>query len=424
MNPTFRLLVVEDDDVDRQAVTRALRRSSISYELGGSGAAGDGAPRVVGESNVLAMAAQGLPHQALRYLVEMASNGSEALAVLERTPIDLVITDLRMPVMDGFELLAAMMHRFPGVPVIVLTSMGDPITQSRIASSGACAFLDKPIDSQQLTERIELHLARSAAGNVRGIALPSFLQLLSSERKSCCLRLRYSDREGLLFFEHGQLVHAEAGEEKGEELIYSLLAGDETPWIEIQAFRRPAEITIKRQLTHLLLEAARLADEDGRFEGEMEEDRAFEAFASQIAPPLDHPERLDPLAAELVQVALKRASHIQGLGSAAVVAVESGRVLGQVGRTESGFAERAGAAAEMMRLLESVQHRLNPSDDFDELMLSSRPQILLARRLPIEHSAFLILCFEGANPNLGLARLELREIHRELRTSNRAQLAA
>src|SRR5690348_6023566 len=59
------------------------------------------------------------------YRVECATNGREALALLDTLAADAIITDLRMPVMDGFELLRTLNVRSSFIPAIVLTSFGD-----------------------------------------------------------------------------------------------------------------------------------------------------------------------------------------------------------------------------------------------------------------------------------------------------------
>jgi CheY-like chemotaxis protein len=52
--------------------------------------------------------------------------GKEAVQILDATGVDLVVTDLRMPKMDGFELLAHMSGNYPDIPVIVMTAYGTP----------------------------------------------------------------------------------------------------------------------------------------------------------------------------------------------------------------------------------------------------------------------------------------------------------
>jgi CheY-like chemotaxis protein len=84
--------------------------------------------------------------------VEEVSNGVEALGKLSTRPFSMVLTDLEMPRMDGFELLAEM-RRSPAlaaVPVIVASTESRPTTSRRALALGARAFLAKPIDQDEL----------------------------------------------------------------------------------------------------------------------------------------------------------------------------------------------------------------------------------------------------------------------------------
>src|SRR2546421_521896 len=73
-----------------------------------------------------------------------AGDGREAIAVLGAQPVHLVVTDLRMPDVDGFELLAHLRRSRPGLPVILMTGLGTAETASRLGSSGALECLAKP----------------------------------------------------------------------------------------------------------------------------------------------------------------------------------------------------------------------------------------------------------------------------------------
>jgi DNA-binding NtrC family response regulator len=73
--------------------------------------------------------------------------------------IDLVITDLRMPVIDGMRVMECIKRRNPHVPVIVITAFGDPSVRERAAELGAAAFLEKPIDTAHLLDAIQKALA-------------------------------------------------------------------------------------------------------------------------------------------------------------------------------------------------------------------------------------------------------------------------
>jgi two-component system response regulator HydG len=79
-----------------------------------------------------------------------ARSGQEALAVLAQASFDVVLTDVRMPAMDGLQLCERVTHVQPGVPVIVVTGRGDMQTAIDAMRAGAYDFLVKPVDSELL----------------------------------------------------------------------------------------------------------------------------------------------------------------------------------------------------------------------------------------------------------------------------------
>ena len=87
------------------------------------------------------------------YQVECAGNGNEALTLLEKDKFDLVLSDISMPGIDGYELLTHVRSDFPSMPVILMTgnfSLGAPTS-----CSGANAFFLKPLDLEKLSHKIE-----------------------------------------------------------------------------------------------------------------------------------------------------------------------------------------------------------------------------------------------------------------------------
>src|SRR5215469_8649671 len=68
---------------------------------------------------------------------------------------DLIITDLRMPILGGQTILGAITVARPDLPVIVITAFGNPELKAECLRAGAAAFLEKPLDTQQLLEAIE-----------------------------------------------------------------------------------------------------------------------------------------------------------------------------------------------------------------------------------------------------------------------------
>src|SRR3990170_5913136 len=81
-------------------------------------------------------------------------NGRIDKEILETLPVDLVVTDLKMAEMDGLELLAYIRKNNPYIPVIVMTAFGNPELENWLRSLGVFAYLEKPIDFIELTNKI------------------------------------------------------------------------------------------------------------------------------------------------------------------------------------------------------------------------------------------------------------------------------
>ena len=79
-----------------------------------------------------------------------AADGQEAWKIINKNTIDLVITDLRMPVMSGYELLKKINAAYPTLPVIVLTGHGSIEDAVQAMRDGAVDFFTKPVDLDHL----------------------------------------------------------------------------------------------------------------------------------------------------------------------------------------------------------------------------------------------------------------------------------
>jgi CheY-like chemotaxis protein/anti-sigma regulatory factor (Ser/Thr protein kinase) len=99
--------------------------------------------------------------------VRYAIHGAEALAQIEASPPDLVVTDLIMPQMDGLELVAAVRARFPLVPVILITSKGSEEIAVKALQQGASSYVPKRLVAQSLLETVQSVSAVSSAHRCR-----------------------------------------------------------------------------------------------------------------------------------------------------------------------------------------------------------------------------------------------------------------
>jgi len=98
-----------------------------------------------------------------------ATNGAEALECLERNPVDLILLDMKMPVMDGRETLAEMARRggrIGATPVIMLTANAAPEDRARFLALGVAGYIAKPVKKSVLLSEIR----RVAADQLSGAA--------------------------------------------------------------------------------------------------------------------------------------------------------------------------------------------------------------------------------------------------------------
>ena len=100
-----------------------------------------------------------------------ARNGKEALDILDITHIDLIISDIMMPRMDGIRLLTDIREANMKMPVLLITAKGSYDDKNKGFSSGADDYMVKPIDIKELVLRVNALLRRSKIANERQLRI-------------------------------------------------------------------------------------------------------------------------------------------------------------------------------------------------------------------------------------------------------------
>ncbi|MCD7917179.1 MAG: response regulator transcription factor [Clostridiales bacterium] len=109
-----------------------------------------------------------------RYHILEAANGQDALDVLEHEHIDLLIVDIQMPVMDGYELMRTLREAGDMTPAIMLTAMNTFAHKKEGFAVGIDDYMTKPIDYDELIWRIEAILRRAQIANEQKIVIGDF----------------------------------------------------------------------------------------------------------------------------------------------------------------------------------------------------------------------------------------------------------
>ena len=117
----LKVLVVDDSAVIRKVIIRALSQTGLSLDE-----------------------------------VQQAADGNEGLAILRASKIDLVLSDINMPNMDGIQMLAAMQEEpsLKTIPVIMITTEGSPAKVMDAAKLGARGLVRKPFVAEQIRQKM------------------------------------------------------------------------------------------------------------------------------------------------------------------------------------------------------------------------------------------------------------------------------
>ncbi|HKV10759.1 MAG TPA: response regulator [Thermoanaerobaculia bacterium] len=368
------------------------------------------------EPTVLFALSEGLGDKKKGLKVATAGNGREAVELLESERVDLVLTDLRMPDMDGFELLTYIRRNFANLPVIIMTALGNSEAQGRLGSDSGFEILTKPFNVPALKQRISEMLGQRVKGRVENLTLASFLQLLEMERKTCTLSVTSLGRRGRLHFKSGRLTSAATGDLEGQAAALEIVTWEHAD-IEISDNVPPGEPTIETPLRFLLMEGMRLKDEQEGGVAPPDVDLEPDEVLQISAPPSSMaPNRAVPDLAARISDSLKKAKSIKGSAALLLAEIASGSVIGAVGASagvDLGTATSV-AMAQLLRQKQRVTEQLGLNDPVQEILLTSAERYYLARSLGLGDGYFLLLILDRDKANLARAQLDLVAIERDL----------
>lgn len=220
------------------------------------------------------------------FSVHRASNGFKAIELLQKSEIDILVSDIKMPEMSGLELLQKTRVIFPQLPVIFLTAYGTIPDAVDAVKAGAVDYLTKPFDGKDLVRKIEHIFAtappqpiNSQAGNIEGIVWGNSPAMI--ELKELLLKVAASNANVLILGESG------VGKECVARMLHNYSPRKNKPYMVVDCGSTPSGILeselfghVKGSFTHAindkkgLIEAAQggtlFLDEVGNISQEMQ----------------------------------------------------------------------------------------------------------------------------------------------------------
>jgi len=198
--------------------------------------------------------------------IHTASSGARAMAMLESQPFQLLISDLKMPKMDGLQVLSIVRRKYPELRTVVLTSVHDEEFRSRVYALGVDLFWQKPGSPQEIkmfTDCIESLLGREIRPGFRGLQSKSLVDIIQLEclsQSSSVLRITNGPLSGRIWINGGELTDAETDGARGEEAFRKILSW-KTGGFETMPAEPNRPQTIFKAHSALLLETAQAFDE-------------------------------------------------------------------------------------------------------------------------------------------------------------------
>jgi CheY-like chemotaxis protein len=214
-----------------------------------------------------------------------ANSGARALAMLETDTFRLFICDLKMPKMDGIQVLSVVRRKFPELRTVALTAVHDEQFRSRVYAIGVDLFWHKPTNEQEtkmFLDCLESLLGQEAETGFRGVQSKSLVDIVQLEclsQSSAVLRITNGPLTAKIWIQDGEVVDASADDLRGEEAFRKVLS-----WRAGTFETLPAEPsrprTIFKSYNGLLLESAQAIDES---RGEASPSQASAQISGQLA---------------------------------------------------------------------------------------------------------------------------------------------
>ncbi|MBW1989604.1 MAG: response regulator [Deltaproteobacteria bacterium] len=369
------------------------------------------------ERSLLLSMAEGLEAFVPDFKVHTASNGKEAMEVFDHREVDILVTDLRMPEVEGFELLEWACAKKPGLPAIVLSAFVTPRIEEKLKEMGAWEVLVKPLDFKMLAASIQSIMDRRGEGPPGAAPpedLPGLLVHLEKEGSSALVDVRGAGGAGYFLVSRGEVLDAACGRLSGEEAALCMLRWEDAASMvkppPAERFERNIFVdadTLVRRALGSAEEAAKPMDEAGRLTAS---DLDFLARLRDPAQPRDPDRRERPPASEpsldsktsraLTEILAVMAEDLEQVGLLAVVDFRGGVLAshGPWSREKADLGSGLAHALDRVRLV-VVGAGLG---SLEEMMVETSEAWVLVRRAGAE--AFLALAL-GKDATLGNARM-------------------
>ncbi len=216
-------------------------------------------------------------HRSGKYNLEIAHNATAALEILSTGLIDLILTDLKMPEIDGFRFINRLQRerRWRDIPVVMISTEEGTASKVNAFQLGVHDYVSKPVNIVEFVGRLDSILRRETskrrsagrcynlAGDFSGICFSDLINLLSFGQRSGKLAVLTPRAAGSLSFVGGELYDLEFGNLSGVPAFHALMreSSGQFEFTPASAGMHVPERKLTQSCMSLLMDAARILDE-------------------------------------------------------------------------------------------------------------------------------------------------------------------
>lgn len=331
-----------------------------------------------------------------------ATSYEAAISTLEEEEgIALVISEIRMPGRDGFDLMMWLREHRPKVKVIMATAYGSALVRSLAKQKGAVMYLEKPLDLKQLMDTVRLIVERKGFSvAIQEMEFTDLLQFLSfAGRVVKVLVINNLGEEGEIGLEGDTVLWVQTRAHVGEEAFFEIVnwegGGFEMRPLTKEERGRKEELL---SLSYLLLEGARRKDEDSLPETAGEAARRL---------PQKEPEAPQKEVSSIKAILEELAHEISDVIAAEVVSIDDGTSLVASTHDPSFDPDIAAAYfAEVVKTNEKAIEALKKGHRLEEVLLTTEDFYLIVRIL--SDTRFYVGLAIAKEGNVGMARMVMK----------------
>jgi CheY-like chemotaxis protein len=199
-----------------------------------------------------------------KFEIITVKDGLAAIKALQKQRFSIVVTETKIPIVNGLVLLAYMAKNYPKVPCIIMTGYKmKPFLKKRFQKE-ASHYIEKPFELTDLARAIMSVLGHQeiVAGTLNGISVVAFLELIEMECLTClCEISSRNGRKGYLLLDSGSLHNAFYGKLRGQKAALKLLQMKNVAIRFGKLPKKKIPRQIETRLSDLLVEAMRSKDE-------------------------------------------------------------------------------------------------------------------------------------------------------------------